>query len=112
MTGAPAPPTRAEREACWNARDAIFRCLDAARILDPATPEAQKVCLPERKEFLAQCTAAWANYFQKRRVAEYKKQKQLEFLKKRGAQELPPETLNRIAQASQAAQAESSNDDK
>jgi len=87
-TGA-AVPTRAERQACWVARDAFFACLDSHSIIDATKGEgetqAKKLCPEELKGFEKDCAAQWVKYFKEWRVADHAKRKRIEQLEKEGA---------------------------
>lgn len=84
-------PTRSNRKACWESRDAYFDCLtrnkviippgtdlsDASRgRIKPKTPEevdaarAQDPCVPARDVYERHCVHSWVEYFNKRRVME------------------------------------------
>ncbi|KAF9164682.1 hypothetical protein DFQ27_001884 [Actinomortierella ambigua] len=71
-------PSRKDRQECWNARDAFFACLDDAKVVDPAKPEAQSVCPDLRKLYESKCMKSWADYFNKRRVLAVEQKDMLE----------------------------------
>ena len=50
-----AAPNKAERQKCWQARDAFWKCLD-----ESADDIAK--CKAQRKLFEANCTAQWASF--------------------------------------------------
>lgn len=78
---------------CWEARDAYFKCLDGANIIDSITEKdaAAKACGSEGKAFEANCASSWVKYFKQRRVMEDKKERTLRQLKAEGALEIPGE---------------------
>ncbi|KAI5863908.1 cytochrome oxidase c subunit VIb-domain-containing protein [Durotheca rogersii] len=90
-TGARAPD-RSERQRCWDARDAFYRCLDQHDVVDALTGEGRKVadkkCASESKAFDANCASAWVTYFKRYRVAEYKKKQTFERLEREGANKI------------------------
>ncbi|KAI9745883.1 MAG: hypothetical protein M1818_000564 [Claussenomyces sp. TS43310] len=92
--GTPIAPDRSQRSKCWEARDAYFSCLDKHDIVDSLSSvnksKANKECAQESKGFETNCATSWVQYFKKRRVMEYQRNKQLEKLKAEGALELPP----------------------
>ncbi|OZJ04504.1 hypothetical protein BZG36_02252 [Bifiguratus adelaidae] len=82
------PPTRAQRQQCWKARDAYFDCLTECGIVDPNgmdhKPEVQEKgskCLALKKEYEKDCIASWVEYFNKRRVLEVQQAKYLKLAK-------------------------------
>ncbi|KAF7937063.1 hypothetical protein BELL_0092g00140 [Botrytis elliptica] len=89
--GAPIAPDRTQRSRCWEARDAYFKCLDKAEIIDSITEKdkAEKACAAESKGFESNCATSWVQYFKKRRVMEYQRDQTLQRLKAEGAQEMP-----------------------
>ncbi|XP_008314299.1 cytochrome c oxidase assembly factor 6 homolog [Cynoglossus semilaevis] len=60
-------PSSAERKACWEARDQLWKCLDDSRDRASSCQHLQSV-------FEAKCPAQWVKYFTKRR--EYLKYKE------------------------------------
>jgi len=62
------PPDRNERQACWDARDAYFGCLDEKGIIAPG--DEGRACLVNKKAFERDCVKSWVVYFAKRRVME------------------------------------------
>ncbi|KAI6246631.1 Cytochrome c oxidase subunit 6B-like protein new16 [Erysiphe necator] len=99
--GAPIAPDRTQRQKCWEARDAFFKCLDQHEIIDSIREKekADKFCNLEEKPFRTECASSWVTYFKQRRVAEWKKAQTLERLKAEGAVriegELPPLPVKR-----------------
>ncbi|RUS27801.1 cytochrome c oxidase, subunit VIb [Jimgerdemannia flammicorona] len=78
------PPNRTERQRCWLVRDEYFACLDSCGVLDPVTvnskPEVKekaKACLEKKKVYESECIASWVDYFNKRRVLEFRQQEYL-----------------------------------
>ncbi|RYP54250.1 hypothetical protein DL769_010373 [Monosporascus sp. CRB-8-3] len=90
-TGAVAPD-RSERQRCWDARDAFWRCLDKHDVVDSLSSEGKRIadreCAPEHRVFERDCASAWVTYFKKYRVAEYQKKKTIERLEKEGANKM------------------------
>ena len=58
-------PDRAERQKCWTARDAYFRCLDTAGVPVPGQ-EPKGVCSREQASYLADCQQSWVRRDQAR----------------------------------------------
>ncbi|CCJ30436.1 unnamed protein product [Pneumocystis jirovecii] len=55
------PPTKSERQHCWEARDIFFHCLDKNSIINPLT-QSEKIrltCLLEEKTFKNSCAKSW-----------------------------------------------------
>ncbi|KAL2260437.1 hypothetical protein VTK26DRAFT_5534 [Humicola hyalothermophila] len=92
-TGAVAP-TRAERQRCWEARDAYFACLDAHNIVDALKEDkkAAKVCAGESAGFERDCAAQWVTYFKKWRVQDIQKKARLKELEAQGANKMDVQT--------------------
>ncbi|XP_068573083.1 cytochrome c oxidase assembly factor 6 homolog [Cebidichthys violaceus] len=68
-------PNSAERKACWDARDQLWKCLD-----DNGDKAAS--CQKFQSEFEANCPAQWVKYFTKRRdFLKYKEKMQTEGFK-------------------------------
>ncbi|RYP93215.1 hypothetical protein DL770_000690 [Monosporascus sp. CRB-9-2] len=90
-TGAVAPD-RSERQRCWDARDAFWRCLDKHEVVDSLSGEGKRIadreCAPEHRVFERDCASAWVTYFKKYRVADYQKKKTIERLEKEGANKM------------------------
>ncbi|GMK60032.1 hypothetical protein CspeluHIS016_0902490 [Cutaneotrichosporon spelunceum] len=67
-------PSREQRQKCWATRDAFFACLDQHDVLQP--PEAGKgagtPCEAAQKEYETACGKSWIDYFNKRRVLEFR----------------------------------------
>jgi cytochrome c oxidase assembly factor 6 len=55
---APPFPSRAERKACWGARDAYYACLDSKNVTEPGT-ETGGACDPQMKEYAGSCARSW-----------------------------------------------------
>ncbi|XP_030576170.1 cytochrome c oxidase assembly factor 6 homolog [Archocentrus centrarchus] len=65
-------PNSAERKACWDARDHLWKCLDD-------NDDSVASCQRFRTEFEAKCPAQWVKYFTKRRdFLKYKDKMQTE----------------------------------
>lgn len=62
--GAPIAPDRTQRSRCWEARDAYFKCLDKAEIIDSITEKdkAEKACAAESKGFESNCATSWVSF--------------------------------------------------
>ncbi|XP_028426085.1 cytochrome c oxidase assembly factor 6 homolog isoform X1 [Perca flavescens] len=77
-----AAPNSAERKACWDARDQLWKCLD-----DNGDKAAS--CQKFQSEFEANCPAQWVKYFTKRRdFLKYKEKMQTEgFMPAEGPQQ-------------------------
>ncbi|KAI9888509.1 MAG: hypothetical protein M1814_006871 [Vezdaea aestivalis] len=94
--GKPQAPDRSAREQCYQAREAFFKCLDANGIIDSVKDKdaAAKYCGADLKGFEANCAASWVDYFKRRRVMEYEKNRVLEKMEADNATrlegELPP----------------------
>ncbi|KAJ7765846.1 cytochrome oxidase c subunit VIb-domain-containing protein [Mycena maculata] len=61
----PNPPTRQERQKCWEARDAYFACLDGVGVVKAGTEG--KACLVENRVYQQTCAQSWIIYFNERR---------------------------------------------
>ncbi|KAK4457750.1 cytochrome c oxidase assembly factor 6 [Cladorrhinum samala] len=88
-TGAVAP-SRAERQKCWEARDAYFACLDRNNIVDALKEDkkAGKVCGAESQKFEGDCAIQWVTYFKKWRVQDIQKKARIKELEAQGANKL------------------------
>ncbi|XP_068163299.1 cytochrome c oxidase assembly factor 6 homolog [Antennarius striatus] len=53
-------PSSAERKACWDTRDQLWKCLDDNH-------DNAESCEKFQKKFEAACPAQWVKYFAKRR---------------------------------------------
>nr|GAT53906.1 predicted protein [Mycena chlorophos] len=60
------PPTRTERQICWDSRDAYYACLDGVGVIRAGT-EAPSACKAERKAYEGSCAQSWVKYFNERR---------------------------------------------
>lgn len=68
-------PNSAERKACWDARDLLWKCLDD-------NDDRAASCQRFQSEFEANCPAQWVKYFTKRRdFLKYKEKMQKEGFK-------------------------------
>nr|POE96941.1 cytochrome c oxidase subunit 6b-like protein new16 [Quercus suber] len=81
-------PDRTARAACWEARDAFFRCLDAAAIVDSVKDDAgaRRACSKELVGFETNCASSWVTYFKKRRVMEHQRDLTIKRLSAEGVQ--------------------------
>lgn len=67
-----AAPNSAERKACWDARDILWKCLDDK-------DDKIESCQNFQSQFEASCPAQWVKYFTKRRhFLKYKEKIQTE----------------------------------
>ncbi|TWW64444.1 cytochrome c oxidase assembly factor 6 homolog [Takifugu rubripes] len=55
-----AAPNSAERKACWDARDELWKCLDQNQ-------DRASACQQLQSQFEGRCPAQWVKYFTKRR---------------------------------------------
>ncbi|TFK82187.1 hypothetical protein K466DRAFT_500741 [Polyporus arcularius HHB13444] len=62
----PDPTSRADRQKCWESRDAYFACLDGANVVKPG--DEGTACADVRKTYEKNCAKSWIEYFNKRRV--------------------------------------------
>ncbi|OAA65240.1 Cytochrome c oxidase, subunit VIb [Niveomyces insectorum RCEF 264] len=87
-----AVPSRAERQRCWDSRDAYFACLDRHHIVDAVQPAgaaaAAKACGGESAQLERDCAAQWVAHFKKYRVANHQKVERLKALRAQGANEM------------------------
>ncbi|KAL1915039.1 uncharacterized protein VTP21DRAFT_7744 [Calcarisporiella thermophila] len=61
-------PNREHRQKCWDFRDKYFACLDAKNVVKPV----EGVCDQERQDYEKECMKSWVEYFNKRRILEYR----------------------------------------
>ncbi|KAJ7146774.1 cytochrome oxidase c subunit VIb-domain-containing protein [Mycena epipterygia] len=61
----PTPPTRQERQKCWESRDAYFACLDGVGVIRAGTEG--KACSAENRAYQKTCAQSWITYFNERR---------------------------------------------
>jgi hypothetical protein len=56
-------PDRDARAACWEGRDAFFRCLDSHGIIDSVKEDAKsrKACGEELRTFERDCAGSWVS---------------------------------------------------
>ncbi|KAF7311902.1 hypothetical protein MIND_00201600 [Mycena indigotica] len=59
----PPLPTRQDRQACWDARDAYYACLDSAGVVRPGS-EGPKVCRAENRVYERSCAQSWVSVYQ------------------------------------------------
>jgi len=55
-----AAPDRSQRQACWDARDAYYACLDKNFILKPGEEE-KNICSREKKAYEGSCAKSWVS---------------------------------------------------
>ncbi|KAK6455373.1 putative cytochrome c oxidase subunit Vib [Scheffersomyces xylosifermentans] len=94
-----APPNKAKRKECWDARDKFFDCLLTNNIdnsLDPKELDNVKSkCGALKNDFEGKCVATWVKYFQEKRYNDLTRQRYIEKLESEGAQPLPFKLDNR-----------------
>ena len=78
------PPSRSERQRCWDGRDAYFGCLTANNLIQD---DPKSLCKKEKGNYEKECAASWVSllpsfcqidltnwskveYFNKRRILE------------------------------------------
>ncbi|KAJ7641201.1 cytochrome oxidase c subunit VIb-domain-containing protein [Roridomyces roridus] len=71
----PNPPTRQERQKCWEARDAYFSCLDGEGIVMAGTES--KACSSEDNVYHKTCAQSWITYFNQRRKLAFQQKDML-----------------------------------
>ncbi|KAJ7678194.1 cytochrome oxidase c subunit VIb-domain-containing protein [Mycena polygramma] len=71
----PTPPTRDERQKCWESRDAYFACLDGAGVVIAGTEG--KACASENRLYEKSCAQSWVTYFNKRRKLAFRQKDML-----------------------------------
>lgn len=66
-----------QRQACWNARDTYWSCIDDKAPKYQATSGAAepKECLQLRKLFETSCPSQWVKHFDRKRTYEQFKKK-------------------------------------
>ncbi|KAJ7871590.1 cytochrome oxidase c subunit VIb-domain-containing protein [Mycena leptocephala] len=69
------PPTRQERQKCWEARDAYFACLDKAGVVKAGTEG--KACSTENRVYEKTCAQSWVTYFNERRKLAFQQKDML-----------------------------------
>lgn len=74
----PSAPSRSQRQACWDARDAFFQCLESKDILDADGDVANKQCGKFKQPYHGNCAQSWVDYFNKRRILEKRQKLTLE----------------------------------
>ncbi|CAD6578295.1 MAG: hypothetical protein TREMPRED_002145 [Tremellales sp. Tagirdzhanova-0007] len=97
-------PNREQRAQCWTTRDAYFSCLDKNRFIQAGDErKSQKqgqekgeegqvgkgLCAVERGEYEMNCGKSWVDYFNKRRILEFRQKATLDAASKQGLQGLP-----------------------
>jgi hypothetical protein len=60
-------PSKAEREICWNFRDAYWKCLDSNN-------DDKAMCITERSLYEKNCAKSWVSEYSKRSVSSYYRQ--------------------------------------
>ncbi|KAF7335464.1 hypothetical protein MVEN_02199800 [Mycena venus] len=71
----PSPPTREERQKCWESRDAYFACLDGVGVVKPGTEG--KACSNENRVYEKTCAQSWITYFNERRKLAFQQKDML-----------------------------------
>ncbi|KIO26732.1 glycosyltransferase family 20 protein [Tulasnella calospora MUT 4182] len=64
------PPNRTQRQRCWEARDAYYKCLDSLKVNTPG--EEGGKCAEEVAAFSKACAASWVEHFNRKRVFDIK----------------------------------------
>ncbi|KAJ6578068.1 cytochrome oxidase c subunit VIb-domain-containing protein [Mycena capillaripes] len=72
----PSPPTRQERQKCWESRDAYFACLDGVGVVKPGT-EGNGACSAENRVYEKTCAQSWITYFNERRKLAFQQKDML-----------------------------------
>lgn len=54
------PPSKAQRQICYDARDKYWKCLDEN------TSDSDSICREARKTFEASCLGRWVEHFDKK----------------------------------------------
>lgn len=80
LLSAEEPPSKAQRQLCYDARDKYWKCLD-----DNAS-DSDSICKQARKTFEASCLARWVEHFDKKYRFEKWKIEQEAELKKSNAE--------------------------
>lgn len=60
----PQPPSREQRQLCWNKRDEYFACLDKHGIIQPAEGELgdkEGKCTAQRTSYEGSCGRSWVS---------------------------------------------------
>ncbi|KAM7377957.1 hypothetical protein PAMA_013054 [Pampus argenteus] len=74
-------PNSAERKACWDAKDRLWKCLDDNN-------SKAESCQNFQSEFEAKCPSQWVKYFSKRRdFLKYKEKMESGFIPAEGPQQ-------------------------
>ncbi len=55
----PDPTSRADRQKCWESRDAYFACLDGANVVKPG--DEGTACADVRKTYEKNCAKSWVS---------------------------------------------------
>lgn len=64
---------KAERQACWDARDTFWKCLDAT-----GQPPDESKCVDLRKKYAEMCPPTWVTHFDRKYQYEKFKAKMME----------------------------------
>ncbi|KAM6489165.1 Cytochrome oxidase c subunit VIb domain containing protein [Amanita muscaria] len=68
------PPSKQDRQKCWDSRDAYFACLDRMGVVKAGGEK--DACSGEKKKYEQNCAKSWIDYFNQRRViAEAQKER-------------------------------------
>ncbi|KAG4305396.1 hypothetical protein PORY_000952 [Pneumocystis oryctolagi] len=69
------PPTRSQRQHCWEARDVFFQCLDKNFITNHLSQDEKNrlICSSEEEAFKNNCAKSWVEYFEKKRIIDIQK---------------------------------------
>ncbi|KAJ7183628.1 cytochrome oxidase c subunit VIb-domain-containing protein [Mycena filopes] len=71
----PTPPTRHERQKCWESRDAYFACLDGVGVVKAGTEGY--ACSTENRAYEKTCAQSWITYFNERRKLAFQQKDML-----------------------------------
>ncbi|CUS20899.1 LAQU0S02e00892g1_1 [Lachancea quebecensis] len=86
------PPSRSSRKQCWESRDVFFQCLDKISVvnaLDPKNQEAiQKNCKDQENKYEQDCATSWIKYFKEKRVVDHKREKFMQEMESKNAQQI------------------------
>lgn len=61
------------RVQCWNTRDAYYNCLNGNNIYTFPDSNDKYICNEQKIEYNKSCARTWIEYFNEKRVNEYKK---------------------------------------
>lgn len=73
------PPTREEREKCYEARDFYFKCLD---VNDSDKSSNNSICAVLNRKFNENCLKSWVEHFENEREKEIQRKQTVKRLEK------------------------------